>query len=90
MKHAQIVGLSQDQRAAQIMVTPETAPTDAATVNVAHALRSATSEIEDATGTDIGLTGLTAVQLDITERLEEAMAPYLACLLYTSPSPRDS
>ena len=81
MKHAQIVGLSQDQRAAQIMVTPDTAPTDAATVNVAHALRSATSEIEDATGTDIGLTGLTAVQLDITERLEEAMAPYLAIVV---------
>ena len=81
MKHAQIVGLSKDQRAAQIMVTPETAPTDAATVNVAHALRSATSEIEDATGTDIGLTGLTAVQLDITERLEEAMAPYLAIVV---------
>ena len=81
MKHAQIVGLSEDQRAAQIMVTPETAPTDAATVNVAHALRSATSEIEDATGTDIGLTGLTAVQLDITERLEEAMAPYLAIVV---------
>ncbi|EET77881.1 MMPL family transporter [Corynebacterium tuberculostearicum] len=81
VKHAQIVGLSQDQRAAQIMVTPETAPTDAATVNVAHALRSATSEIEDATGTDIGLTGLTAVQLDITERLEEAMAPYLAIVV---------
>ena len=63
------------------MVTPETAPTDAATVNVAHALRSATGEIEDATGTDIGLTGLTAVQLDITERLEEAMAPYLAIVV---------
>ncbi len=81
VKHAQIVGLSQDKRAAQIMVTPETAPTDAATVNVAHALRSATSEIEDATGTDIGLTGLTAVQLDITERLEEAMVPYLAIVV---------
>ena len=81
VKHAQIVGLSQDQRAAQIMVSPETAPTDAATVNLAHALRSATSEIEDATGTDIGLTGLTAVQLDITERLEEAMAPYLAIVV---------
>ena len=28
-----------------------------------------------------GLTGLTAVQLDITERLEEAMAPYLAIVV---------
>ena len=66
VKHAQIVGLSEDQRAAQIMVTPETSPTDAATVNVAHALRSATGEIEDATGTEIGLTGLTAVPVSYT------------------------
>ena len=86
VKHAQIVGLSQDKRAAQIMVTPETAPTDAATVNVAHALRSATGEIEDATGTDIGLTGLTAVQLDITERLEEAMVPYLSLIHISEPT----
>lgn len=81
VKHAQIVALSEDQRAAQIMVTPETSPTEAATINVAHALRSATKEIEGTTGTEIGLTGLTAVQLDITERLRDAMAPYLSIVV---------
>ena len=81
VKHAQIVSLSDDQRAAQIMVTPETSPTEAATINVAHALRSATKQIEGTTGTEIGLTGLTAVQLDITERLRGAMAPYLSIVV---------
>lgn len=81
VKHAQIVSLSEDQRSAQIMVTPETSPTEAATINVAHALRSATKEIEGTTGTEIGLTGLTAVQLDITERLRGAMAPYLSIVV---------
>lgn len=81
VKHAQIVSLSDDQRAAQIMVTPETSPTEAATIDVAHGLRFATQEIEGTTGTEIGLTGLTAVQLDITERLRDAMTPYLSIVV---------
>jgi len=81
VRHAQIVGLSEDGQAAQIMVSPQTSPTDAATVGVAGALRDATERIEDATGADLGMTGLTAVQLDITERLEEAMPVYLAIVV---------
>lgn len=81
VKHAQLVGVSQDMKAAQIMVSPTTAPTDEATVGTASALRTASAELEDATGAEIGMTGLTAVQLDITERLEEAMGPYLAIVV---------
>ncbi|MDO5508735.1 MAG: MMPL family transporter [Corynebacterium casei] len=81
VRHAQIVGLSEDGQAAQIMVSPQTSPTDAATVGVASALREATSRIEDSTGAELGMTGLTAVQLDITERLEEAMPLYLALVV---------
>ncbi|MEO5304937.1 MMPL family transporter [Corynebacterium sp. c25Ua_47] len=81
VKHAQLVGVSQDMKAAQIMVSPTTAPTDEATVGTASALRTAGAELEDATGAEIGMTGLTAVQLDITERLEEAMGPYLAIVV---------
>ena len=81
VRHAQIVGLSEDGQAAQIMVSPQTSPTDPATVGVASALRDANERIEDATGATLGLTGLTAVQLDITERLEEAMPLYLAIVV---------
>ena len=81
VKHAQLVGVSKDMKAAQIMVSPTTAPTDEATVGTASALRTASAELEDATGAEIGMTGLTAVQLDITERLEEAMGPYLAIVV---------
>lgn len=81
VRHAQIVGLSEDGQAAQVMVSPQTSPTDAATVGVASALRDATARIEDATGAELGMTGLTAVQLDITERLEEAMPLYLAIVV---------
>ncbi|MGY0887849.1 MMPL family transporter [Corynebacterium aurimucosum] len=81
VKHAQLVGVSKDMKSAQIMVSPTTAPTDEATVGTASALRTAGAELEDATGAEIGMTGLTAVQLDITERLEEAMGPYLAIVV---------
>ena len=81
VKHAQLVGMSKDMKAAQIMVSPTTAPTDEATIGTASALRTASAELEDATGAEIGMTGLTAVQLDITERLEEAMGPYLAIVV---------
>lgn len=81
VKHAQLVGVSKDMKAAQIMVSPTTAPTDEATVGTATALRTASAELEDATGAEIGMTGLTAVQLDITERLEGAMGPYLAIVV---------
>lgn len=81
VKHAQIVGLNSDQTAAQIMVTPTTGPTDPTTVGTASALRAENERLGEVTGAEIGMTGLTAVQLDITERLEAAMLPYLAIVV---------
>ncbi|WP_306507861.1 MMPL family transporter [Corynebacterium sp.] len=81
VKHAQLVGVNSDSTAAQIMITPTTAPTDEKTIGTASALRTASAELEDTTGAEIGMTGLTAVQLDITERLEGAMGPYLAIVV---------
>ena len=81
VKHAQLVALSQDKMAVEIMISPTTSPTDEYTVGTATALRSANEEIADATGAEVGMTGLTAVQLDITERLEAAMTPYLAIVV---------
>ena len=81
VKHAQIVGLNSDQTAAQIMVAPTTGPTDPTTVGTASALRAENERLSEVTGAKIGMTGLTAVQLDITERLEAAMLPYLAIVV---------
>ena len=44
-------------------------------------MRDVIRQVEDATGTDIGLTGLTAVQMDITEELAEAMPLYLTIVV---------
>ena len=81
VRHAQLVGVNDDMTAAQILATPVTGPDDQFTVDTAHALREMDAEIEDATGTDVGLTGFTAVQMDITEELADAMPLYLGIVV---------
>ena len=81
VKNAQIIGVNADQTAAQILVTPYTGPADAETTELMHVLRAQEKQIEDASGASLGTTGLTAVQLDITEKLEEAMPVYLAVVV---------
>ncbi|WJY64886.1 Membrane protein YdfJ [Corynebacterium aquatimens] len=79
--HAQLVGVNEDMTAAQILATPKTGPDDEYTVDTAHALREIDREIEDVTGAKVGLTGFTAVQMDITEALSGAMPLYLAIVV---------
>lgn len=81
VQHAQLIGMNPDTNAAQILVTPFTGPDDQYTTQVSHALREQGEQIADATGADIGLTGLTAVQMDITERLSGAMPLYLGIVV---------
>lgn len=81
IKHAQLVGVNDDMTAAQILATPVTGPDNQYTVDTAHALREMDAEIEDATGSEVGLTGFTAVQMDITEELANAMPLYLAIVV---------
>ena len=79
--HAQLIGANEDLTAAQILATPDGGPEEQRTLAVAHGVRDVIRQVEDATGTDIGLTGLTAVQMDITEELAEAMPLYLTIVV---------
>ena len=81
IRHAQLINVNDDFTAAQIVATPETGPEEERTLDVAHGLRATTTQVEDATGVKIGLTGLTAVQMDITEELADAMPLYLSIVV---------
>ncbi|SOD64357.1 putative drug exporter of the RND superfamily [Streptomyces zhaozhouensis] len=59
---------------ALLNVTPATGPTDAATEDTVHALRDQVADIE---GADIALTGTTAVGIDVSEKLADALPVYL-------------
>ena len=79
--HAQLIGANDDLTAAQILATPDGGPEEQRTLAVAHGVRDVIGQVEDATGVNVGLTGLTAVQMDITEELAEAMPLYLSIVV---------
>lgn len=81
IQHAQLIAANEDLTAAQILATPDGGPEEQRTLAVAHGVRDVAAQVEDATGVDVGLTGLTAVQMDITEELAEAMPLYLAIVV---------
>lgn len=81
ISHAQLIAVNDDRTAAQILATPDGGPQEEYTLEVAHGLRDTNTQVEDATGVTVGLTGLTAVQMDITEELAAAMPLYLAIVV---------
>jgi RND superfamily putative drug exporter len=66
--------LSQDKRTALLAVLPTTGPTDAATEDLVHEVRQRVTGVRDA---EVALTGQTAVGIDVSEKLSDAMPVYL-------------
>ncbi|WP_183092649.1 MMPL family transporter [Nocardioides stalactiti] len=62
---------------ALIQITPASGPDDEATLDLLQTLRDEQSSIEDATGTTTGVTGLTAITTDVSDRLSGALPLYL-------------
>jgi len=81
VRNAQVVGTNEDGTGAQIMVTPETGPDETATEDLLTALRDGQAGIEEETGTTTGVTGLTAITTDVSERLSDALPIYLAVVI---------
>ncbi|MET4099496.1 RND superfamily putative drug exporter [Agrococcus sp. UYP10] len=59
-----------------IQVIAETGPTDHATAELVRAIRAAAPEIEAEHDTPIAVTGATAVQIDVSQRLQDALLPF--------------
>jgi len=58
-----------------------TGPDDTATQDLLTALRDGQAGVQTATGTDIGITGQTAIETDVSERLSDALPIYLAIVI---------
>ncbi|WP_300402454.1 MMPL family transporter [Nocardioides sp.] len=65
----------------QLLLLPESGPDDPATKDLLQQLRDGEDGIESATGTDIGITGLTAITTDVSDRLTGALPLYLAVVV---------
>ncbi|MFC7487649.1 MMPL family transporter [Knoellia sp. CPCC 206453] len=79
--NAQIVGMNEAGTGAQILITPKSGPDDEATLTLLEDLRGTSADIEAQTGTTVGVTGLTAIQTDVSEKLQSALLPYLAVVV---------
>ncbi len=62
--------------AAVVSVIPETGPQDEATHDVVGELRALAADLEAQTGAEFAVTGQTAVAIDISDRLADALLPF--------------
>ncbi|MBZ5738247.1 MMPL family transporter [Nocardioides mangrovi] len=81
VSNAQVIATNDAGTGAQILVTPSSGPDDTATEDLLQDLRDEQAGIESDTGTVIGVTGQTAIQTDVSERLADALPIYLAVVI---------
>ncbi len=79
--NAQVAVTNEEGTGAQVLITPAAAPDDPATQDLLTALRSTEADTEASTGADLGITGLTAVTTDVSDRLNDALPVYLALVI---------
>jgi RND superfamily putative drug exporter len=79
--NAQVVAQNERGTGAQVLVTPATGADDTATEDLLLDLRDSQAGIERETGTSTGVTGLTAITTDVSERLSDALPRYLAVVI---------
>ncbi|MHA7306782.1 MMPL family transporter [Arthrobacter sp. TMN-49] len=81
VKAAVPVMVSDDLRTAVYQVVPTEGPASESTVQVIHELRATGATIKADHDVSIGLTGQTAANVDVSEKLGAALPPYLAIVV---------
>ncbi|MCE1178351.1 MAG: MMPL family transporter [Micrococcales bacterium] len=75
------IGASSDQDTIAYQIVPTTGPGEEATVDLVGNLRAMAPSIERDTGVDVGFTGQTVANIDISDRLGDALPIYLAVVV---------
>ncbi|MDT0610403.1 MMPL family transporter [Streptomyces lancefieldiae] len=73
--------LSRTGDTAVLTAVPQTAPNSGETKDLVHAIRGAVSGVEPDTGADVLVTGTTAMNIDISEAMSDALIPYLTVVI---------
>ncbi|WP_326798490.1 MMPL family transporter [Streptomyces sp. NBC_01808] len=66
---------------AVLSATPATAPTSERTKDLVHDIRGQRAATEAATGATYEVTGATALNIDVGQKLQDALIPYLATII---------
>ncbi|MGW6022333.1 MMPL family transporter [Streptomyces sp. NPDC055099] len=62
---------------ALLTVVPTSGPTTESTNDLVNAIRDKGSAVQDETGADVAVTGKTALNIDMSKKLSDALMPYL-------------
>ncbi|KUM71976.1 MMPL family transporter [Streptomyces curacoi] len=66
---------------ATITVIPDAKPSSVTTENLVHAIRDKGAEVKAETDATVLVTGSTAMNIDVSEKLNDALLPYLALVV---------
>ena len=81
VSNAQVVAVNEEGTGAQVLVTPVSGADDPETEDLLVALRSGQGDLEQSTGAELGVTGLTAITTDVSDRLAAALPIYLTVVV---------
>ncbi|MVO85357.1 MMPL family transporter [Streptomyces sp. p1417] len=73
--------LSKSKDTAVLTAVPRTAPNSGETKDVVQAIRGAVAGVEADTGAGVYVTGTTAMNIDISEAMSDALIPYLTVVI---------
>ncbi|MEU5893774.1 MMPL family transporter [Streptomyces sp. NPDC047461] len=73
--------LNRTKDTAVLTAVPRTAPNSGETKDLVHAIRGAVSDVGADTGAAVLVTGTTAMNIDISEAMSDALIPYLAVVI---------
>ncbi|MFD7865229.1 MMPL family transporter [Streptomyces sp. NPDC059783] len=73
--------LNRAKDTAVLTAVPQTAPNSGETKDLVHALRGAVRAVESDTGAGVLVTGTTALNIDISEAMSDALIPYLSVVI---------
>ncbi|SFD47276.1 MMPL family transporter [Streptomyces aidingensis] len=66
---------------AMLTVVPAAAPSSAETEELVHAIRAEAESLAGTTGAQVMVTGQTAMAIDVSQKLDDALVPYLALVV---------
>ncbi|QRP44175.1 MMPL family transporter [Amycolatopsis sp. FDAARGOS 1241] len=66
---------------ALLTVIPKSGPSSEQTENLVSAIRAQSGPLHETTGASLAVTGQTAANIDVSEKLSDAMLPYLALIV---------
>jgi RND superfamily putative drug exporter len=70
------IDVAKDQTAARIQITPDTGPRTQETGNLVSQLRTEMQPLAKSSGSYVAVTGMTAVSIDVSDKLSSALVPF--------------